>query len=749
MPSSVEQVQAVVGDRYRIEREIGAGGMATVYLAVDLKHGRQVAVKVLDSGVTAAMSAERFLREIQLIASLQHPHVLPLHDSGEADGVLYYIMPFVKGESLRARLNRGTMIPVAEAVRLATEVAEALECAHRHGVVHRDVKPENILLSDGHALVADFGIARAVSDEGGARLTQTGSALGTPTYMSPEQITESTTVDGRSDVYSLGCVLYELLAGIPPFTGPNAQAVMVKHVTGAVSPPRRSGETIPPGVLHALLRALAKEPAERYARAADFAHALRIGTASPVPSAVAAAPAATIVVLPFENASPDPNDAYFSTGLTDEVISDLSKVKAIRVISRQSSMQLRGTTKDLRTIARELNVRYALTGSVRRAGDALRIVVELVDTGTDTSIWSEKYTGSVANVFELQEQLSRQIAAALKVTVTPEESLRLVARPGDDPRTLRAIVAAREAFYSYDPIALERAKVVAFETLADVGDNPRLLAWLAMMYVHTTNVGRWDAAVLAAADRMALKAIALAPEMSEGYCAKAYAESWIHGARAAVPWYRRSVERERSAESLTLAYWAAEAGVSLDEVDALSKEAVERDPLAPLYRWLRACCLLWTGDRAGAITVAHELLATGWPLADLIAGGVFLFADDRARAIEHLGRVQVNEHMPVYAEWGPMVVRLLQTGAVTSPSPALLQFCAHADPWAAEWMATYYALAGDRDEALKWVGTAIDRGFTNDRWWSELNPIMARYRDNAEFEALIARARHMRETEPV
>lgn len=205
-------------------------------------HGRQVAIKVLLSSMTSAMSTERFLREVRLVATLQHPHVLPLHDSGEADGMLYYIMPFVAGDTLRARMNRGTMMSVAEAVRLVTGVAEALECAHRQGVVHRDVKPENILLSNGHALVADFGIARARHEADAARLTQTGLAIGTPACMSPEQITESSPVDGRSDIYSLGCVLYELLAGTPPFTGPSGQAVLVQHVTREVTPPRRTGE---------------------------------------------------------------------------------------------------------------------------------------------------------------------------------------------------------------------------------------------------------------------------------------------------------------------------------------------------------------------------------------------------------------------------------------------------------------------------------------------------------------------------
>lgn len=454
-------------------------------------------------------------------------------------------------------------------------------------------------------------------------------------------------------------------------------------------------------------------------------------------------------MLPFDNASPDSNDAYFATGLTDEVISDLSKVKAIRVISRASSMQLRGTTKDLRTIAREMNVRYALTGSVRRAGESLRIVAELVDTGTDTSLWSEKYTGSVANVFDLQEQLSRQIVSAVRVTVTPDESQRLAVRPGDDARILRGIVAAREAYHAYDPVAVERAKVLLYETLEESPNNPKVLGWLATLYVHTRNVGRGDASSLVAADRIATKAIAFGPDVFDGYYAKGYAEGWLHGARAAIPWFRRALERERSPESLMLAYNMAQAGVGLNEVATLAEEGVARDPLVPQFRWIRACVLLWTGDRPGAKAAAQALVATAWPLADLIAGGIYLFAGERALALEHFRRSPVNEHMPVYAQWGPLVVQLLEGRTPLPPTPELTDFCANADPWAAEWMATYWALAGDKTEALRWVGIAIDRGFTNDRWWSELSPIMAPFRGDAEFQALVARARRIRETEPV
>ena len=275
MPELLSRLQTALSDRYRLDREIGAGGMATVYLAQDVRHDRRVALKVLRPELAAVIGAERFLAEIKLTANLQHPHILPLFDSGEADAYLFYVMPYVEGETLRDRLNREKQLPVADAVRVASEVASALDYAHRHGVVHRDIKPENILLHDGQALVADFGIALAASKASGARMTETGMSLGTPHYMSPEQAMGEREITARSDVYALGAVLYEMLTGDPPFTGSTAQAVVARVVTESPRPLVPQRHTIPRHVEAAVLTALEKLPADRFASAAEFAEALK------------------------------------------------------------------------------------------------------------------------------------------------------------------------------------------------------------------------------------------------------------------------------------------------------------------------------------------------------------------------------------------------------------------------------------------------------------------------------------------
>ena len=277
------RLAAALADRYRIERELGAGGMATVYLARDLKHDRRVAVKVLHADLSAVLGPERFHKEIELTAGLQHPHILPLFDSGSAEGLLYYVMPHVEGETLRARLTRETQLPVADAVRIASEVADALEYAHRHGVIHRDIKPENILLRDGHALVSDFGIALAVVEAGGERMTQTGTSLGTPQYMAPEQAMGDRHVDGRVDVYALGVVTYEMLVGEPPFTGPTAQAIVAKVMTEEPRGLIAQRRTVSEAVEAAVLTAVQKLPADRFATPAEFQRALTGGAGTAVP----------------------------------------------------------------------------------------------------------------------------------------------------------------------------------------------------------------------------------------------------------------------------------------------------------------------------------------------------------------------------------------------------------------------------------------------------------------------------------
>jgi TolB-like protein len=465
----LDTLRRALADRYAVERELGRGGMATVFLAEDLKHHRAVAIKVLHQELAAALGSDRFLREIEIAARLQHPHILPLYDSGSAAGLLYYVMPYVEGESLRDRLNREKQLPLEDALRIATEVAGALAYAHSRGIVHRDVKPENIMLSAGTAVVADFGIARAVTAAGeGQQLTQTGTIIGTPAYMSPEQATGNAAVDGRSDEYSLACVVYEMLVGEPPFTGPTAQAVIARHSLDLVSPPSIVRATIPDAVEAAVLRALSKVPADRYATTALFAEALNVpsaatgavrratlgrGVARPRRLVWLAALAAAVViaagylvlrgrrpggsaaegggldprhvaVLYFEDQSPGKTLGYLADGLTESLIAELGRVRSLSVVSRNGAAQFRNADLPRDSVARLLQAGTLVAGSVEEAGPRLRVTVRLVDGGSGAEIRRQSFELPRDAVLGMRDSLVREAVGFLRERLGEEIRVR-------------------------------------------------------------------------------------------------------------------------------------------------------------------------------------------------------------------------------------------------------------------------------------------------------------------------------------
>ena len=403
--------------RYAIEREIGRGGMATVYLARDVRHNRPVAVKVLHPHLAVSLGPDRFLREIQIAARLQHPHIVPLYDSGQAGDHLYYVMPYVEGESLRQRLEREKRLPIDEAVRIARAVAGALDYAHRHEIVHRDIKPENVMLHDGEAMVTDFGIAKAVSEAVSTSLTQTGTAIGTPSYMSPEQAGGEAALDGRSDIYSLGSMLYEMVAGDTPFTGSTLQAVLAKLFTEPVVPLHQRREDTPEWLDTAVMRALAKRPADRPASAAQFSQSLNVPIGGSTPPGMPAGSGAvrSIAVLPFVNMSADAENEYFTDGIAEEIINALTKVPRLKVAARTSAFAFKGKSEDIRRIGDALGVANVLEGSVRKSGSRLRVTAQLIAIADGCHLWSERFDREMTDVFAIQDEISQAIVDVLKI----------------------------------------------------------------------------------------------------------------------------------------------------------------------------------------------------------------------------------------------------------------------------------------------------------------------------------------------
>lgn len=412
--TTADQLSAALSDRYRISRELGTGGMATVYLAHDVKHGRDVALKVLHSDLTPTLGRDRFLREIRLAARLSHPNILPLYDSGEAADALYYVMPVVRGESLRDRLARDRQLPVADALRITVATARALAHAHEQNIVHRDVKPENILLQDDHVFVADFGIGKAISAMGDEAITQTGMSVGTPAYVSPEQAAGEL-VDGRSDQFALGCVLYEMLVGEPPFTGPNVQAVIAKRFVQAPADVTALRDGVPRNVARALQRALSRAPIDRFETTTAFADAL-LAPDQPEPSRADDPPARSIAVLPFVNLSADAENEYLGDGIAEDIINALASIDGLQVAARASAFSFKNKNAEPREIGHHLRVATILEGSIRRAGSRIRITAQLLAVNDGYQLWSERYDRELVDVFAVQDEIAAAIAKRLQLT---------------------------------------------------------------------------------------------------------------------------------------------------------------------------------------------------------------------------------------------------------------------------------------------------------------------------------------------
>ena len=549
-----DRLAAALADRYRLDRELGAGGMATVYLAHDLKHDRDVAIKVLRPEIGAALGADRFLLEIKTTANLRHPHIVPLYDSGTADGLLYYVMPLVEGESLRDRLARDKQLPIDEALRIAGEVADALSYAHARGVVHRDIKPENIMLEAGHAVVADFGIARAVSAAGGERLTQTGMAVGTPMYMSPEQAAGETDLDGRSDLYSLGCVLYEMLGGQPPFTGPTAAAVTRQHLIADPPPITNLRPAVPATVVDALQRALSKSPADRFNPVAQFGAAIAPGAvaagARSAPSKRSLAPrllvagvtvaviaaavlwnrnaaprgaaSSSIAVLPFADLSPDHANAYLGDGIAETLINALVNVPGLTVAARTSAFSFRGREADVREIGKQLHVAAVLEGSVQRAGDQLRVTAQLVRAEDGVNLWSQRFDRPATEIFAVQDEVARSAVAAMRLTMTPTADSAgavggtkvsaaydayLLGRYHWNLRTTEGMIHATAAFRQ--AVALDSGYARGWSGLAD--------AYALSIPTEYNVPGLSRDSLLTLGEQAARRAIALAPTLGEAH----------------------------------------------------------------------------------------------------------------------------------------------------------------------------------------------------------------------------------------
>ncbi len=664
-----------VADRYAIERELGGGGMSRVFLAEETRLGRRVVIKVLSPELGAGVSADRFEREIKLAARLQHPHIVPLLAAGDVGGLAYYTMPYVAGASLRERMQAGA-IPHHEAQSILRDVAKALAYAHRQGIVHRDIKPENVLLSEGTAMVADFGVARAIREAttmaDGTAITQMGTQIGTPGYMAPEQAAGDPDVDFRADLYAFGVMAYELLAGRHPFAERRtAHALIIAHMTETPAAITTHTTFVTPSAASIVMQCLGKDPTERPESASAVLAALEsTSDAVPVHITPAASQAATVGVLPFANMSGDPDNEYFSDGITDDIIGALTQVRGLRVAARASSFSYKGKNEDLATIGRTLGVTTVLQGSVRRAGNKVRVTAQLMNTRDGFQLWSERYDRSLDDIFAIQDEIARSIVEHMRsaLGLHEETKAKLVARPTDDLQAYELFLRGREAVQQRTPPSMRRGLEFFQQAVARDPGYARAHLGVAEAYI---GLGVYQVIPAMEARAKAQTAIAKAEGLRADLAALPYL-------RAQLKLYLRpdwSTAGEDLAEALRRDPDDALANVYMGYLCGLlgdsagcarwTSRAVDRDPLSPFIRGVAGMsyycaheyeealrleneglgldpnfvlCLWLSSVALGRLNRAEEALARATRAVDLSRRAALMLSF-QIRALLHLSRI--------------------------------------------------------------------------------------------------------------
>jgi eukaryotic-like serine/threonine-protein kinase len=739
-----ERLARGLDGRYRVESVLGEGGMAIVFLAHDARHDRRVALKVLRPDISAEVGAERFLREIKLAAGLTHPHILPVYDSGEVDGLLFYVMPNMAGNSLRARLDRERQLPLDESLRIAREVASALDYAHRNSVIHRDIKPENILLHEGNAMVADFGIGKALSRN--KSITQTGMSVGTPAYMSPEQASGDIDVDGRSDLYSLGCVLYEMLTGEPPFTGPNAQAIIAKRFVAPI-PHVKVTRDVPDAVDSTVTRALARTPADRYPSVAEFAERLRqlMSDGSPQQRTPESQRASTVrkavAVLPFTNMSADPENEYFSDGMTEEIINAIGKVPGLQVASRSSSFAFKGRQVDLHEVGEKLGVGSIVEGSVRKIGNKIRITAQLVNVESGYHLWSENYNRQLEDVFAIQEEIARAIVDALKLRLA-SDSEQLVT-PAKNLDAYNLYLKGRYFYHRAGEGALRKAIEFFQRVLLLEPGYARAYAGTADCYCRLADDWIAPDEGYPQARTMAQRALQSDPDLPEALSALAKVHAWYEwDFTGAEKLLRRAVGLAPNDAEIHWAFGSVLPAVGqLGEAIEELLKALELNPLDPLYaRWV-ARFQLYAGDYAAAVAQGEKVIELDdkYVLGYVDIGSAWLALGEAEKALTWYQRGQRLEASA--RSYDVFIVRALAALDRREEAEAIMAKLEEESRQRyvrADHMAMGYAALGEADQAMQWLERA-HQTHSAGLIYLHLDPGFAPLRSDRRFTALVER----------
>jgi eukaryotic-like serine/threonine-protein kinase len=733
---------------YEILAAIGKGGMGEVWKARDTNLGREVAIKTLPPEFARNPEhLSRFRREARAASALNHPNICIVYDLGEHDGQPFIVMELLQGETLRERLEHGP-VPIDEALDLSMQLADGLDAAHSAGILHRDIKPANIFITGrGAAKLLDFGLARdqaAVSEAAPTvDVTAVGTVMGTVSYMSPEQA-RGEKLDARSDLFSLGVVFYEMLTGRPAFAGNTSAIIFEQLFNKVVDSPARLNPR--PKELDSVVYGLLEKSRDlRTSSARDLKISIsRIRRDSGARSAARLdSQEKSIVVLPFENLSPDPDNEYFSDGLTDEIITDLSQIASLRVISRSSSMQLKGSSQDLKTVAAQLNVRYVLEGSVRKAGNAVRVTAQLVDPESNRPLWAEKYSGKLEDIFEIQEQISRKIVDALKMRLSPEEDRKLAARPIDNIEAFECYQRARYEIYKFTAEGLDKARELIETAIALAGDNELLYASLGTLYWQYVNAAiKPDDGYVKRAEELAQKVFSLNPDSGAGHSLMGMVRQNQGRPQEAIRSFKRALAIDPNDVYALGEMARVYMCVGVEEARKAYADCVKADPLQTIVHVGVNAVELWFGNNnfiqtegARVLRAVPEFPMMRWELA-------MSFINDRRPhdAIQVLR--QLSEKSPTVAGQSCRFLRLALEGqpedAKACFDPDLLSRARNVEFWSF-WVSECYAFIDETDPAIDWLETAFRKGFWHYPYISKHSTAFRKLDRHPRFEDVLAR----------
>jgi len=734
-----------IARKYKIIEKLGEGGMGVVFKAKDTKLDRLVALKFLPPDMTKDKEAKkRFIQEAQAAAALDHPNICTVHEVNEAEGQTFIAIAYIAGQSLKERIAAGPL-DIGEALDIAIQVAEGLKEAHGKGIIHRDIKPGNIMLTEkGQAKIMDFGLAKL---EWKPDFTKTSTIMGTAAYMSPEQA-RGEAVDQRTDIWSFGVMLYEMLAGTRAFGKKSDQALLYAILNESPEPLSGLRPDIPRPIEQIIAKALEKDRSRRYQTMAEMLKELKAARTLEVSPPK---PEKSIVVLPFDNISPDPEQDYFCDGMTEEIISDLSKVHSLRVISRTSSMMLKGTKKDVATIAREVNVRYVLEGSVRKAGNNLRITAQLIDAVNDTHLWAEKYAGTLDDIFDIQEKVSCAIVDALKLKLTSKEKQNIAERPLDNVQAYEFYIRARQAVWKGGEDALDQAIRYIQNGLDIIGDSALLYAGLGYIYYQIVNFGFKQAEqdfYLQKSEECAQKALELDPESPQGHALLGMIRQAFHGnQKESIRCFKQALAADPNNHEALL--WLGVGYGCLvgktQEAILLFERLIQIDPFDAQNYLCLGFTYIYDGQFDIGLTSTRKgfQMDPGAPYIQILFACALAYNKCSKEAVELINKAAKTAPKLGLTQFGLVLKYALQGHKKKAFQLLTPEFknMAQRDPQWSQLLAGFCSLLGEKEEALDWLENAVNRGFTIYPFLNEYDPFLENIRGEARFKTLLERVK--------